>query len=185
MNHTFPGLWQVRRRRECKVPSQLSQLSKMNPIQRLRLRLVLFLGLCTLALATLIATLYHVGSSLSYQLSLLLLVLAAVLRSRAHRRDGVMEIPPVKGHLPGNIDVLWRLIRNERIEYCADTLRDWERDIGPTYDLNILWGHQVLIYCRIRLESLIPTSGASDVCLDSDKRSRQLPGDSCYQLLEL
>lgn len=52
-------------------------------------------------------------------------------------------VPKVRGWLPGNIDVLWRLVYYDSYEYCGETLRNWSEIWGPTYDMNILWGHQV------------------------------------------
>jgi hypothetical protein len=60
-------------------------------------------------------------------------------------RLGASTIPRVRGRLPGNIDILWRLVALEHTEYCADTLRQWEKEYGPTFDMGILWGHQVRI----------------------------------------
>ena len=55
----------------------------------------------------------------------------------------VSAIPKIRGRLPGNIDILWQLIYNESHEYCGETLRTWAEIYGPTYDLNILFAHQV------------------------------------------
>lgn len=54
-------------------------------------------------------------------------------------------VPKVRGWLPGNIDVLWRLVYCDPYEYCGETLRNWSEIWGPTYDMNILWGHQVYV----------------------------------------
>ncbi|KAF8514030.1 cytochrome P450 [Gautieria morchelliformis] len=54
------------------------------------------------------------------------------------------SIPKVRGKLPGNIDILWQLVYNDSREYCGETLRVWAEIYGPTYDMNILWGHQII-----------------------------------------
>ena len=56
---------------------------------------------------------------------------------------GAKPIPRVKGKLPGNIDVLWKLVTSGSTEYCSDSLREWAVGYGPTFDMNILWAHQV------------------------------------------
>jgi hypothetical protein len=65
--------------------------------------------------------------------------------ARDRARLGASTIPTVRGRLPGNIDILWRLVALESTEYCGDTLRQWEKEYGPTFDMGILWGHQVRV----------------------------------------
>lgn len=64
-------------------------------------------------------------------------------RTKQRAELGAHVIPRVHGRLPGNIDILWQLIYGESTEYCANTLRRWADEYGPTYDMNILWSHQV------------------------------------------
>jgi hypothetical protein len=67
--------------------------------------------------------------------------------SRAKNSDGqplgASAIPKIRGRLPGNIDILWQLIYNGSHEYCGETLRKWAEEYGPTFDMNILFAHQV------------------------------------------
>ncbi|KAF8575554.1 cytochrome P450 monooxygenase pc-3 [Ramaria rubella] len=69
-----------------------------------------------------------------------------IIRSWATNEDkkNGSSIPKIRGRLPGNIDILWKLVYNESKEYCGNTLRIWAEIYGPTYDMNILWGHQVI-----------------------------------------
>ncbi|KAF8502557.1 cytochrome P450 monooxygenase pc-3 [Hysterangium stoloniferum] len=55
------------------------------------------------------------------------------------------SIPKVRGALLGNLDILWKLVYNDGNEYCGETLRMWAEVYGPTYDMNILWGHQHIL----------------------------------------
>lgn len=70
-----------------------------------------------------------------------------IAASRARREgadlDEAPSIPRVQGILPGNIDILWQLVSSDAHECCGETLRMWAEVYGPTYDMNILWGHQV------------------------------------------
>lgn len=74
-----------------------------------------------------------------------LLVIAFILHQPQGKRlrSDALSIPKVRGRLPGNIDILWQLVYNESHEYCGEILRKWAEIYGPTYDMNILWGHQV------------------------------------------
>jgi len=76
-----------------------------------------------------------------------LLIILAVWRikkgSTTKSTSLLASIPKVRGYLPGNLDLLWKIIRNESREYCGDTFRQWAEEYGPTYDLNLLWGSQV------------------------------------------
>lgn len=65
-------------------------------------------------------------------------------------------MPRVRGWLPGNLDILWRLVYYDSHEYCGETLREWAEIYGPTYDMNILWGHQVKFNTSFLQASLSP-----------------------------
>ncbi|KIJ25685.1 hypothetical protein M422DRAFT_236883 [Sphaerobolus stellatus SS14] len=56
----------------------------------------------------------------------------------------VSSIPKAKGRLPGNLDLLFQLILRESHEYCGETIREWAEKYGPTYDMNLLWGNQII-----------------------------------------
>jgi hypothetical protein len=75
-------------------------------------------------------------------------------RAAEARELGAKPIPRIKGYLPGNIDILWELVTSGQNEYCSDAIRKWSIKYGPTYDLNILWAHQVRRY------AWSPNSGA-------------------------
>lgn len=85
------------------------------------------------------------GSTTLNNLVLATLLACSVLHSfksykKVHRLPGP---PKIKGKLPGNLDILWLLVQRESKEYCAETLRKWETEYGPTFDMNVLWSSQV------------------------------------------
>ncbi|KAG8699723.1 hypothetical protein FRC08_005133, partial [Ceratobasidium sp. 394] len=53
-------------------------------------------------------------------------------------------VPKVKGQLIGNLDVLLAITQNEANEYCGDIFTQWAEQYGPTFDMNILWAHQIV-----------------------------------------
>ena len=123
----------------------------MSPILRLRRRLYnLTCAFVALGLV-LVQTRHHYASlrnkvppSLGYAAAALLFVL--LYRKVWAKTDNSTLPPRVKGWLPGNLDILWQLVKGESNEYCANTLRRWEQTYGPTYDMNILWSHQACIF---------------------------------------
>lgn len=122
----------------------------MSPIDKLRRDLLRLLGLAIgLVLATLATRAYlsHYVPQFPTRPLAVAILCACLLRATFWKARGKSVLganpPRVKGRLPGNIDILWKLVRGESNEYCAATLRGWEHEYGPTYDMNILWGHQV------------------------------------------
>ncbi|KAF9512803.1 hypothetical protein BS47DRAFT_1393957 [Hydnum rufescens UP504] len=81
--------------------------------------------------------------------------------ARDRARLGASTIPKVRGRLPGNIDILWRLVALESTEYCGDTLRQWEKEYGPTFDMGILWGHQIVTSDPVNIHEIFTTRFAS------------------------
>ncbi|EJD44086.1 cytochrome P450 monooxygenase pc-3 [Auricularia subglabra TFB-10046 SS5] len=86
-------------------------------------------------------------SALVYALSIpLAQYLRSIPEQRARRRDmarlGAHPIPRVRGWLPGNLDVLWDLVISDGDEYCAETMRRHADQLGPTFDMGILWASQ-------------------------------------------
>lgn len=127
----------------------------MTPIDQLRRKLLLVLIAWFLSLALIVSLSSRLRATTKTLLDATwLLILLGVLALRLvfsaynSTRPRPDSVPRVKGRLPGNIDILWKLVRNEQSEYCAATLRDWEAQYGPTYDMNILWSHQVCIPIR-------------------------------------
>ncbi|KZS89925.1 cytochrome P450 monooxygenase pc-3 [Sistotremastrum niveocremeum HHB9708] len=86
-------------------------------------------------------------SGLTY---LLIVIIIAVWDSRDAQqklaedaqRLGAVPIPKVKGRLPGNLDILFALVRGDRDDYCGEVFRRWSEEYGPTYNMNILWADQ-------------------------------------------
>lgn len=64
--------------------------------------------------------------------------------SLPRKKNKSCSIPRIQGWLPGNMDILWKLVSCESREQCGETLRQWTEQYGPTYDMNLLWGHQVV-----------------------------------------
>ncbi|KAF8323072.1 cytochrome P450 [Clavulina sp. PMI_390] len=137
----------------------------MTPIERLRRTLLRLLGLCFVAITLVVAFRYpiykllQIPSSATYLTTLFgLLVLHLGLSSVKTASSTGNSPPKVKGWLPGNVDILWKLVQGERSEYCAATLRDWEQRYGPTYDMNILWGHQIVTSDPVNVKEILATN---------------------------
>ncbi|KAF8605268.1 cytochrome P450 [Ceratobasidium sp. AG-I] len=67
-------------------------------------------------------------------------------------------IPKVKGRLIGNLDVLLAITRNEANEYCGDIFDQWAKQYGPTFDMNILWAHQIVTVDPSNIKHVVATS---------------------------
>lgn len=52
-------------------------------------------------------------------------------------------IPRVKGKWPGNLDILLQLVYSEGSDYPTEILGRWADEYGPTFDMNMLWSHQI------------------------------------------
>lgn len=122
----------------------------MSPIEKLRRDLLRLLGLSIGLVLAILATRAYLSEYLPqfptrpFAVAVLCacLLRATLWKGRGKAALGVNP-PRVKGWLPGNIDILWKLVQGESSEYCAATLREWEHEYGSTYDMNVLWGHQV------------------------------------------
>lgn len=77
--------------------------------------------------------------------------------SSEHSHSPTSVVPKVRGWLPGNIDVLWRLVYYDSYGYCGETLRKWSEIWGPTYDMNILWGHQIVTVDPANVKHMLVT----------------------------
>lgn len=138
----------------------------MSPILRLRKRLR-NLACSSAALGLVLIQTRHYYANLSHSpgptvAALLILVFALLYRALLTKTNAAGLPPRVRGWLPGNIDILWQLVKGESSEYCANTLRRWEQTYGPTYDMNILWSHQArlvllqfVLGTRLKLYSLM------------------------------
>ncbi|CEL59858.1 Cytochrome P450 52A5 OS=Candida maltosa GN=CYP52A5 PE=1 SV=1 [Rhizoctonia solani AG-1 IB] len=108
--------------------------------------------------------LIHNWSRVLYPLSIVLneLVsshLASLRRKREMGRLGCYDlIPRVKGRWIGNIDVLIAITRNEANEYCGDIFAEWAEKYGPTFDMNILWAHQIVTVDPFNVKHIVATS---------------------------
>ncbi|KAJ1308972.1 hypothetical protein OPQ81_004655 [Rhizoctonia solani] len=67
-------------------------------------------------------------------------------------------IPRVKGRWIGNVDVLMAITHNEANEYCGDIFAEWAEKYGPTFDMNILWAHQIVTVDPSNVKHIIATS---------------------------
>lgn len=83
----------------------------------------------------------------------------------SHKRNLQMKqlgchslIPKVKGRLIGNLDVLLAITRNEANEYCGDIFAQWAKQYGPTFDMNILWAHQIVTVDPSNVKHVVATS---------------------------
>jgi hypothetical protein len=66
------------------------------------------------------------------------------VHSREMRRVGTRPIPRVVGKWPGNIDILFRMMRSFKTSYLLDPyLELFERHQATTLNLRILWADQV------------------------------------------
>ena len=61
----------------------------------------------------------------------------------AHRMGSVL-IPKIRGRLPGNIDILWKITIGDISRYPTETFMEWAEIYGLTFDMNILWSHQIV-----------------------------------------
>ncbi|KAG8924476.1 hypothetical protein FRC02_010408 [Tulasnella sp. 418] len=75
-------------------------------------------------------------------------VLASNASSRRKKQDaerlGGRIIPKVKGKWPGNFDVLLEMVRSESEGYPGEIFARWCEEYGPTFDMGILWGSQMV-----------------------------------------
>lgn len=58
--------------------------------------------------------------------------------------SGAQSVPKIKGKWPGNIDILLELIYSESSDYPTEGIARWCREYGPTFDMGILWSHQIV-----------------------------------------
>lgn len=58
--------------------------------------------------------------------------------------NGTQPVPKIKGKWPGNIDILLELIYSESSDYPTEGISRWCKEYGPTFDMGILWSHQVV-----------------------------------------
>ncbi|KIO34271.1 hypothetical protein M407DRAFT_16808 [Tulasnella calospora MUT 4182] len=58
--------------------------------------------------------------------------------------NGIQPVPKIKGKWPGNIDILLELIYSESSDYPTEGIARWCKEYGPTFDMNILWSHQIV-----------------------------------------
>jgi hypothetical protein len=138
----------------------------MSPIHRLQRRFI-FLACASVALGLVLVQTRRYYANFSHKVShspgatavaLLLLVFVSLYRTLLTKSNPSAFPPRVRGWLPGNIDILWQLVKDESREYCASTLRQWEQTYGPTYDMNILWSHQAcLVLLRFVLAAKFKT----------------------------
>ncbi|CAE6461314.1 unnamed protein product [Rhizoctonia solani] len=126
--------------------------------------------------------LVHGWSRVFYPLSIVLNELfssyvTSYKRKREMKRLGCYNpIPRVKGRWIGNIDVLMAIVEffyvglfthpepiyikthNEANEYCGDIFAEWAEEYGPTFDMNILWAHQIVTVDPSNVKHIIATS---------------------------
>ncbi|KZT35466.1 cytochrome P450 [Sistotremastrum suecicum HHB10207 ss-3] len=102
-------------------------------------------------------------SGLTY---LLIVIIIAVWDSRDAQqklaedaqRLGAVPIPKVKGRLPGNLDILFALVRGDRDDSCGEVFRRWSEEYGPTYNMNILWADQIITVDPENVKYVVATS---------------------------
>ncbi|KAG8930485.1 hypothetical protein FRC00_001119 [Tulasnella sp. 408] len=58
--------------------------------------------------------------------------------------NGTQPVPKIKGKWPGNIDILLELIYSESSDYPTEGISRWCKEYGPTFDMGILWSHQIV-----------------------------------------
>lgn len=68
------------------------------------------------------------------------------LRPADERRplNATQPVPKIKGKWPGNIDILLELIYSESSDYPTEGISRWCKEYGPTFDMGILWSHQIV-----------------------------------------
>jgi hypothetical protein len=59
------------------------------------------------------------------------------------RRVGANLVPEVKGKLPGNLDVLWRMATEWEHDYIGQPIFELTEEYGKTFNLRILWEDMV------------------------------------------
>jgi len=156
----------------------------MSPILRLRRRLRNFACLFAALGLLFIRTRHHCASfiyTVPQSPALTAALFFLVLWRNPWRKTNASALPPrVKGWLPGNIDILWQLVKGESNEYCASTLHRWEQTYGPTYDMNILWSHQACLFLLRYAPDAAPKAMLLSSCIDCNFGSgqhRRAPGD--------
>jgi hypothetical protein len=66
------------------------------------------------------------------------------IQSQETRQFGATPVPRVVGKLPGNIDILFSMMRSFKTSYLFDTYLDlFEKYQSTTLNLRILWEDQV------------------------------------------
>ncbi len=58
-------------------------------------------------------------------------------------RLGCTRMPKIYGRWPGNLDVLAHLIYSEARGYPSEIFVEWCSTYGLTFDMHILWSHQI------------------------------------------
>lgn len=58
--------------------------------------------------------------------------------------NGTQPVPKIKGKWPGNLDILLELIYSESSDYPTEGISRWCKEYGPTFDMGILWSHQIV-----------------------------------------
>jgi hypothetical protein len=58
-------------------------------------------------------------------------------------RLGCTRMPKIYGRWPGNLDVLAHLIYSEARGYPSEIFVEWCTTYGLTFDMHILWSHQI------------------------------------------
>jgi hypothetical protein len=63
---------------------------------------------------------------------------------REAERLGARMIPRIRGKWPGNLDILWRIMRSTETHYHMDWAKEMMEEVGSTtINTRMLWGNQV------------------------------------------